>query len=288
LALIARILLAALLLLATVLKARAFRGTATALVAFRVPSVLRVPIAATVTLVEAGVAAALLANANWAPYAGAALLACFAAAAGLALADGKRGAPCPCFGAGSTIGPVVVVRNLALAAAFLSLPLLPAGVPTTTEWLVLALVVAFVCITGLGVAVLALTREVGLLHLRLGPDAALDIVEEGPALGSRVDVPKNGDTELTLAVFSSEACRLCQTLMPVVNSFRAGAHLSVAVFDEVRDADLWRRLRIPGSPYAVAVDREGEVRAKGTFNSYRQLEGIVAAAERAVAEAVPA
>ena len=56
--------------------------------------------------------------------------------------------------------------------------------------------------------------------------------------------------------------------------------VTVAVFDEYRDAGVWEALAVPGSPYAVAVDREGTVRAKGTFNSAAQLEGIVAAAER--------
>jgi hypothetical protein len=42
---------------------------------------------------------------------------------------------------------------------------------------------------------------------------------------------------------------------------------------------------IPGSPFAVALGRDGAVRAKGTFNSYGQLESILATAERRVAEA---
>jgi hypothetical protein len=181
-----------------------------------------------------------------------------------------------------------VLRNAALALAFASIPLLPTRTPSAVGWLAIALVLAFACIVALAVAVLALTREVGLLHLRLAPDAALDIAEEGPPVGSRVDVPRSADTPLTLAIFSSEGCRLCQTLAPVIESFGVGSLLDVAVFDEVRDADVWERLGIPGSPYAVALDRNGGVHAKGTFNSYGQLEGIVATAERAVAGAAPA
>jgi hypothetical protein len=253
-----------------------------------VPERFRVPTVAVVVLLELGEAVALLAGAGWAPYAGAALLAAFGVATAAALIDGKRGAPCACFGAKSRIGPTVVVRNLVLAAAFLSIPLLPTESPSTVGWLALALAFAFVCIAALAIAVLALTREVGLLHLRVGPEAALDIADEGPELGSRVDVPGRGNTQLTLAIFSSESCRLCQTLAPVIDSFRAGAWLTVTVLDEVRDADVWERLGIPGSPYAVALDREGEVRAKGTFNSYGQLEGILATAERALTGAAPA
>jgi hypothetical protein len=288
LALIVRTLLAALLLLAAGLKCRSLTQTAAAFATFRVPMRLRLPAAVSVMLVEIVEAVALVAGAGWAPYAGAALLAGFAGAALVALLDGKRGAPCACFGARSRVGPMVVVRNVAHAAVFLSIPVLPAKAPSTTGWLALGLAFAFACIVALTIAVLALTREVGLLHLRLGPQAALDIADEGPPLGSHVEVPGHGETALTLAIFSSESCRICQTLTPVIDSFRAAAWVTVAVFDEVRDADVWQRLRVPGSPYAVALDRHGEVRAKGTFNSYGQLEGIVATAERALAGAAPA
>ena len=61
--------------------------------------------------------------------------------------------------------------------------------------------------------------------------------------------------------------------------------VTLAEFDEVRDAEIWRELGIPGSPYAVALDPEGQVRAKGTFNGYGQLESILATAERSLASA---
>ena len=288
LALIVRTLLAAVLLVAAALKSRSFSQAKDALATFRVPRRLRASAVGSVVLLETGEAVALLAGSPWAPYAGAALMVAFALATGAALADGKRGAPCACFGASSSIGPTAVLRNFALAGVFLSIPFVPAAAPSTVGWLALALVLAFVLIVALAIALLALTREVGLLHLRLGPDPALDIAGEGPALGSHVDIPGGGSTQLTLAIFSSESCRLCQTLTPVIDSFRAGAWLTVTVLDEVRDADVWERLRIPGSPYAVALDRDGEVRAKGTFNSYGQLEGIVATAERTLAGAAPA
>ena len=54
----------------------------------------------------------------------------------------------------------------------------------------------------------------------------------------------------------------------------------VAVFDEVAEAELWRSLDIPGSPFALALDREGTVLAKGTFNNLAQLESVLATAAR--------
>ena len=51
-------------------------------------------------------------------------------------------------------------------------------------------------------------------------------------------------------------------------------------FDEVRDADAWAAADVPGSPFAVALDADGTVLAKGTFNTGSQLESVLAAAER--------
>ena len=147
----------------------------------------------------------------------------------------------------------------------------------------MALVAAFACIAALTVAVLALAREVGILRLRLGPESALDVAGEGPALGSQVELaPQAPPTGLTLAIFSSQGCRLCRALEPVVAAFRRDPLVNVTEFDEVDDAAVWRELGIPGSPYAVALDASGRVRAKGTFNSYGQLEGILASAERSI------
>ena len=37
---------------------------------------------------------------------------------------------------------------------------------------------------------------------------------------------------------------------------------------------------MPGGPFAVALDMDGTVLAKGTFNTGAQLETVLAAAER--------
>jgi len=278
LALVASIALAAVLIVAAALKARAFSARASALETYGVPDALRRPAMSAVIALELGIAVALLAGVSAAAYTGAALLLVFAAATGLALLRGKRGAPCGCFGARSRVGPAVLARDLLLAGAFVAVPLLPDGAPSTTGWLALALLLAFACIAALGTAVLALAREVGLLRLRLGPELALDVAGEGPPLGSQVELGRMREARITLAVFSSEGCRLCRALQPSLAAFAREPAISLLVFDEVRDADVWRRLNVPGSPYAVVVDAIGEVRAKGTFNTHGQLEAIVAAA----------
>ena len=58
------------------------------------------------------------------------------------------------------------------------------------------------------------------------------------------------------------------------------AQLGVEVFDEVRDHAAWEDLAVPGSPYAVVLGLDGTVLAKGTFNSFAQLESLVEAAQQ--------
>jgi hypothetical protein len=285
LAVVVRTVLALVLFAAALAKVRRLRASARALGTYGVAPPLRLPATLALIVVEITLAAGVAAGSDLAAYIASSLLALFAAAVGFAMARGRSGAPCGCFGARSRIGPGALARNLVLASAFALVPSLPSRSPTTTGWLALGLAASFACIAALTVAVLALARELGVLRLRIAPEPALDIAGEGPPLGSRVSLPPSRAGALTLAVFSSEGCRLCQTLKPVVAAFRRDPLVTLAEFDEVRDAEVWRDLAIPGSPYAVALDSNGRVRAKGTFNSYGQLESILATAERALASA---
>jgi hypothetical protein len=281
--------LAAVLGVAAASKLRSPRAAAAGLTTFGVPPPVRLPTTVVLVALETLLAVGVAVGYSAAAYASAALLSVFAVVVGAAIVRGAAGAPCGCFGARSRVGGASVVRNLALAAAFAAAPSLPDGAPSTEGWVAIAIAAAFVCIALLVVAVLALAREVGMLRLRLGAESALDVGDEGPALGTHVDLRDRFSDDprapLALAVFSSDGCRLCQSLKPVVAAFARDPLVAVEVFDEVRDADVWRSLRIPGSPFAVAFDRHGAVRAKGTFNTYGQLESILAAAERRLAEA---
>jgi len=157
-------------------------------------------------------------------------------------------------------------------------------------WLALGLGLALAAVAVLGVAVLALAREVGMLRLAIGPQSALEIPGEGPPLGADSGLgaffdPRPGAT-LRLAVFTSDGCHLCAALAPAVAALGRDPHVSLAELDEVRHAEDWRRLAIPGSPYALVLDRDARVLAKGTFNSLGQLESLLAGAERRLAEPI--
>ena len=205
-----------------------------------------------------------------------------------AIVVGRHGRPCGCFGARSTVGWGAVGRNLALAAGFAAVPLLPASEPTTEGWLAIGLGVALLACAALAVAVLALAREIGVLRLRLGPGSALEIPEEGPELGASSPLIERfaiaAENRFAVAIFSSEGCRVCQSLGPSVALLRSDPELAIEVFDEVTEAGVWAALDVPGSPYAVAMGADGTILAKGTFNNLAQLESVIAAAERRSAQ----
>ncbi len=234
--------------------------------------------------VELGLAAGVAAGSSAACYAAAGLMTIFALALAVALARGRGGAPCACFGSRSTVSPQSLGRNALLAAAFLVTPLVPTHDLSTDQWLGLGLAVALLACCGLALAVLALAREVGMLRLRLGPDSALEIPDEGPEVGvgsTLIERFQPGSSaRLVLAVFVSSGCRACRSLEPAVESLRSDPVLAVETFEEVADAGAWAEARCPGSPYAVALDLSGVVLAKGTFNNLAQLESVLGTAER--------
>ncbi|MCB0865575.1 MAG: hypothetical protein KDB58_07685 [Solirubrobacterales bacterium] len=255
---------------------------------FRTPLTRRIAFAFVVAA-ELALAVGVALGSDDAAYGAALLMALFALTLGGEMLRGKAGEPCGCFGGDSRVGWGAIARNVVLAAAFAAVPSLPESLSLSTDgWLALGLAVALLACAGLALAVLALAREVGMLRLRLGPEAALEIAHEGPEVGGRSALverfsfePRN---ELALAVFTSEGCHVCRALEPAVDSLRREPALAVEVFPEGTESALWEELAIPGAPYAVALDRGGTVGAKGTFNNLAQLESILATAERRGAE----
>ncbi|MCW2976756.1 MAG: methylamine utilization protein MauD [Actinomycetia bacterium] len=232
--------------------------------------------------VETALAVGLAVDIRGAAEAAAVVFAGFALAIGVALGRGRAGAPCGCFGSRSSIGRLSLTRAVVLAAASASVPALSGVQMSTQHWLVVGVLIALVAIAALIVAVLALAREVGELRLSLGPQSALSIDSEGPEIGSRLSLIDRFDptAPLALAVFSSATCRLCQALAPAIRLVGREPGVALQVFDEAGESDVWRTLAVPGSPYAVVMNDEGQVVSKGTFNTLAQLEGLLAAAER--------
>ena len=284
---------ACVLLAAALLKLAAPRASQAALATFGLRSqATRAAVWGLTIVVEVMAAAGALAGSDAAAYGAAALSLMSAGVLGAALARGRAGRPCGCFGAGSRVRPAAVVRNLALAAAFVAGAALDREPLSTDEWLAAGLALALVAIAGLSMALLALARQVGELRLAAVPAPALDIPHEGPELGSRTELidrfPVGARTRYALAVFTSDSCPVCAAVGPAVELLARDPLLAVRSFDEVADADVWRSLDVPGAPYAIAFGLDGTVMAKGTFNTLPQLEGIAAAAERREREAARA
>jgi hypothetical protein len=258
------------------------RGTQAALGTYGIRAGARLVWAGLVA-VEAGLGVAVAAGVDAAAYAAAGLLAVFAVAQVVALATGRGGAPCACLGARGQVSDASVGRAVLLAAALATLPQLPRGDVTTDQWLGLGLAAALLGVVVLGVAVVALAREVGMLRLAVDPRGALEVAHEGPEIGARTALAERfepaGDL-IGLAVFTSEGCQLCHALAPTVAAFGRHPQVALLEFDEVRDADAWSLADVPGSPFAVALAADGTVLAKGTFNTGAQLESVLAAAER--------
>jgi hypothetical protein len=216
--------------------------------------------------------------------AAAALMAAFALAQVAAIARGRAGAPCGCFGGRARIGWPGVARTSLLALAFAALPFLPDAEPSTDAWLGIGLAVALLAVAALAVALLALARELGELRLAVAPQAALSLDHEGPELGGRVALIERFErhAQLSVAVFTSAGCSLCAALRPSLELLGNDPDVELRLFDEEADADAWEALAVPGSPYGVVLAPDGEVLAKGTFNSLFQLESLLAHATRPV------
>jgi methylamine dehydrogenase accessory protein MauD len=184
-----------------------------------------------------------------------------------------------------------------------------------TGWWFVSYLVLWVAVVVLGVLVVALAREVGALHLRLGPRGALEIDTEGPQLRAQVPplvaralggrpVTIGGPGATRLYLFASPTCGPCLDVVPAMPVLmRGGVEGAVVAEPPARDLRVWASLGVvvvsspeafvaygvPGTPYAVVLDESGAVAAKGTPNDPSQLEGLVDTARRRADEvlAVP-
>lgn len=279
--------LAVVLVLAAALKLREPRRSSAALAVFGISLPrLQLPLLVAVCALELAIAAVLLAGVSGAAYAAAALFGLFTLATLGALLAGRSGRPCACFGAASRLGWGSPLRSVLLAGAgaLSGAGVLPAAPDSYDQALSVVVVLCLAALGGLSVVVLALARELGVMRLALGSQGALEIEAEGPPIGAAqawgAQLPERSAALLGLGVFSSDACPICRRLAPAVDYIASDPLLAVRVFDEAADQATWRAAAVPGSPYAVALDRAHVVLAKGTFNSLAQLESILATARK--------
>ena len=187
-----------------------------------------------------------------------------------------------------------------------------------TEALLASNLLLWLAVVGLGVAVLVLVRQIGILHERIAPAGAL-FGSERPTVGERAPVYELRDWagralrvggieecgQRTLLLFVSPTCPVCKQLLPLARSLRdaEGNGLRVVLASDgptaehaefvdrhglereayVLSGELGRAYQIGRLPHAILLDREGIVRARGLVNSREHLESLLEAEERGVA-----
>jgi methylamine dehydrogenase accessory protein MauD len=175
-------------------------------------------------------------------------------------------------------------------------------------WWTASYVVLWCLVVVLCIVVVALARQIGTLHLRLGPRGALEIDDEGPPLGEApapIDTTDSRGESVTiggpgraqLILFVSPTCKVCEDVLPalpvvahsvrveplIVTDGAAGVQMLLdkrAPARVVAAPEASRSYMIPGTPYAVVLDAGGVVRAKGTVNNLEQMEGLADTAAR--------
>jgi len=184
-----------------------------------------------------------------------------------------------------------------------------------TNALVAAVVLLWLVVIALSIVVFALLRQVGILFERVAPIGAL-ITDAGPKVGEaarRFELAAlNGARVLIgaqapraqLVFFLSPTCPVCKKLLPILKSvavserawldivlasdgdpaqhraFVAGRQLDA--FPYVLSSDLGMAFRVSRLPYAVLLDTDGVVTAKGLVNNREQLESLFTAREMGV------
>jgi len=184
--------------------------------------------------------------------------------------------------------------------------------------LVISNVLLWVLAVALAAVVLALVRQIGVLHERIGPAGAL-LLKRGLQVGQ--PVPSMSLTDLsgrsvtigapsdrgrsTLLVFLSPTCPVCKLLLPVVKSSRTSESAwlelilaSDGVEDEHRrfiaankleeipyvlSAELGMSFQVERLPFAAVIDEGGILRARGLINSREHLESLFEAKRLGVA-----
>ncbi len=163
-----------------------------------------------------------------------------------------------------------------------------------------------------GVAILALARQIGVLHERIAPAGAL-MSGSGPGVGEqspRIEVHALGGNAITvggtlaegrlrLMLFVSSACPICKKLIPIAQSFARSERIEVLYMGDadaaeqrelmrqfgidersfVNGPDVGMAFRVDKLPYAVLLDHTGRIASKGLVNSREHFESLVIARE---------
>lgn len=179
--------------------------------------------------------------------------------------------------------------------------------------LIVSQILSWIVILGLGLALLALARQVGVLHVRLAPAGAL-LSGKGPVVGEAAPVLEaatldgaslaigkpNGRSQLLL--FVSPHCPLCKDLIPIARNFAKTekldivfvgddevseqramvARLDMGALPFVNSSIVGRAFHVDRLPHAALIGADGILISKGLVNSREHLESMITAHELGV------
>jgi methylamine dehydrogenase accessory protein MauD len=179
-------------------------------------------------------------------------------------------------------------------------------------------IVLWLVVIGLVLVLLALTRQLGVLHERIAPAGAL-MINRGPAIGEVVPALEvvdlagralrigaaRADGRSTLILFVSPTCPVCKALLPVVTSSRQqerdwlevvlasdgepAEHRQFVQQHQLQDCSyvlspaLGLSFQVNRLPFAALIDQAGILRARGLVNSREHLESLFEAQRLGVA-----
>ncbi len=180
-------------------------------------------------------------------------------------------------------------------------------------------VVLWLVVVALGLVVLALTRQIGVLHERVAPAGALTLsggVKPGESVppmslptlgGGNIDLEGFAARKRGLLIFFlSPTCPVCKSLLPVVTRIAKEerqwldllfasdgatkaeheayvADRNLESFPYVVSQQLGMALQVSKLPYAALVDESGVLVAKGLVNTREHIESLFEAKRLGVA-----
>lgn len=179
-------------------------------------------------------------------------------------------------------------------------------------------VVLWALVIALSLVVLALARQIGVLHDRIAPTGAL-MLAKGLSVGQAAPIVTVSDLDgrsrqigaastdgrNTLVMFVSPTCPVCKVLLPVLKTSQRSENAWLQIVlasdgDEGAQAEFRTRqglqsfpyvlspalgisYQINRLPYAVLLDERGIVLARGLINSREHLESLFEAKRLGVA-----
>lgn len=148
----------------------------------------------------------------------------------------------------------------------------------TGIWLV-SYILLWLTVAVLGVAVVAMLRQIGILHTRVAP-MGVHFAGEGPELDKPAPAAADIDYEAspyTLLAFTSPTCEICASLKPALQRLsKAYDEVELHIVDHADAKATFGQFRVRSTPYLVAVDAQGIVRSRGVANTLDQAEEMLA------------